>query len=152
MLTINIGGKERPAKMKMLAVKIYRGLTGINIAGRDIRRFTDVVGHNADPAKGIEGKDFDPDLFIAFLYAVLVNGCHPEPPDFTIDDVGDWINLYDKKVTAQLVALYMEEMTGKKATELLDFIEKNQPAPESGAASGNSSGTTSSESPTGGSS
>lgn len=136
MVTINIGGKERPAKMKMLAVNIYRQLTGVNIAGRDYERFTDIVGDGKD-------KDFDPELFVSFLYAVLVNGCYPDKADFTRDDVADWINLYDRTITGKLYALYMEEMTGKQVTEILAQVEqeKNPEAPQAGA----TAGTTSSE-------
>jgi hypothetical protein len=112
--------------MKMLAVKLYRKLTGVNIAGRDYKRFTDIIGDG--------DKEFDPDLFIAFLYAVLVNGCHPQEPDFTVDDVSDWVNLYDREITAKMVALYFEEMTGKTAGEIIEQVEKNLPAPEKAGA------------------
>lgn len=122
--------------MKMLAVKVYRQLTGVNIAGRDFGRFTDIVGDGQD-------KEFNPELFVAFLYAVLVNGCHPETPDFTADDVADWLNLYDRGITEKLSLLYLQEMTGKTSQELEEAIshfketEKNGQAPETnGATSG----------------
>ncbi len=136
MLTINIGGKERPIKMKMLAVKTYRKLTGVNIAGKDYTRLTDIIGDKE--------KEFDPDLFVAFLYSVLANGCHPAEPDFTLEDVADWVNLYDRQITAKLAALYLQEMTGKTTDEINSLIgeseRKNPPAPE-----GAMSGTTSNE-------
>lgn len=135
-MTITIGGKERPIRMKMLAVKTYRKLTGVNIAGKDYGRFTDIVGDGE--------KEFDPDLFVAFLYSVLVNGCYPAEPDFTIEDVADWVNLYDRHITARLAALYLQEMTGKTTEEINSLIgddeRKNPSAPE-----GAMNGTTSSE-------
>jgi hypothetical protein len=130
-MTISIGGKEREVKMKMLAVNVYRKLTGVNIAGRDHKRFTDIVGDGKD-------KEFDPDLFVSFLYAVLVNGCHPSTPDFTRDDVADWINLYDHTIVGKLSSLYMEEMTGKPVADILAQVEtaKNPQAPLDGATPG----------------
>ena len=132
-MTINIGGKERTIRMKMLAVKTYRKLTGINIAGKDYQRFTDIIGDGQ--------KEFDPDLFVAFLYSVLVNGCHPQEPDFTLEDVADWVNLYDKNITAKLAVLYLEEMTGKTAEQIQAIIgeEKNPVAPQDGAMTGTTS-------------
>lgn len=141
MHSINIGGKDRPVKMKMLAVNEYRKLTGINIAGRDFERFTDIIGDGID-------KEFDPELFVSFIYALLVNGCYPDKPDFTRDDVADWINLYDRTLIGKLHTVYMEEMTGKPQEQILSMIQeaKNQSAPLDGAMTG----TSTSASPTGG--
>lgn len=136
MLLINIGGKERPAKMKMMAVNVYRQLTGgVNIAGKDYERFTDITGDGRD-------KEFNPELFIFFLFAVLKNGCYPQEADFTVDDVADWVNLSDRTLAGKLTTLYMEEMTGKTSEELtkmIDGLKKNQTAPQDGATPGETS-------------
>lgn len=132
MRTIELGGKTRPIKMKMLAVKEYRKLTGKNLAGGDAD-FIEIMG---DKKTGVE---FNPDYFVAFLFAVLKDGAHPEVIDFTVDDVASWVNLYDKTLVGQLFELYMEEMTGKTAEEILKEIEqnkKNLPAPQDGASDG----------------
>lgn len=126
----------------MGAVEQYKNLTGINIAGRDFTRFTDIIGD------GQGGKDFDPELFISFLYCVLADGCYPNEPDFTRKDVAHWIRLYDRTIAGKMLTLYMEDMTGKAQDELLKQIDegKNLEAPQAGATSGPTSSTSPTES------
>ncbi|HQQ81942.1 MAG TPA: hypothetical protein PK059_02075 [Cyclobacteriaceae bacterium] len=133
-MTIEIGGKERPVSMKMLAVREYKKLTGFNLAGGS-HTFADIIGDGKE-------KEFNPDLFIAFLYCVLVNGCHPDKPDFDLDAVANWMNMYDRTLSGKLMNLYLEEMTGKSAEEVLDEVKKKMKEPEP------SPGTTSSALPT----
>lgn len=147
MTSINIGGKERPVRMRMLAVRHFQKLTGKNIAGGKVS-FTEIFGgkYQDDDGNTID-QEFNPELFVNFLFAVLADGMHPEKPDFTVDDVSAWVSLYDKTLVPILFDMWMEYMTGLSKEEWMKLAEKNLKAPQDGAAT-SLSGQTSSEQPT----
>ena len=132
--TVTLGGKERKISMRFIAVREFKKLTGQNLAGGKLS-FTELVR--------TEGSDFDPELFLAFLWSVLLDGAHPQKPDYTMDDLASWVECSDNKLMAQLFELWMTSMTGKSTEEIaaaLADMSKNLPAPESGAGQSSASG------------
>ncbi|MBS1978327.1 MAG: hypothetical protein JST46_13205 [Bacteroidetes bacterium] len=128
MITVNLGGKERPISMRMIAVKEFNKLTGHNLAGRF--NFFDVVGSPDGE------KELNPDLFVAFTYCVLKDAAKDSQEEFSLEDVASWIELHDRELGTQLFRLFVESKTGKTLEEALkQEIEKNLQAPESGAQS-----------------
>lgn len=125
-MVLTIGGAQREARMRFLAIRKFRELTGKNLAGGKTT-FFDIIGKDGET---------DPDLLVAFIYSVLYDGAHPAKPDFTVDDVASWLTIYDRELVGQLFEIWMLDMTGKTKEELVEFykgLEKNRPAPPSGA-------------------
>lgn len=121
MNEVTLGGRTFTLSMKMLAVRKYKEMTGLNLAGGS-HSINDILGWG-------EGKEFDPDLFCKFIYCCMVNGMHPAKPDFTFDDVCNWIAVYDHNIASVAFTVYMTEMTGKTMEQIKDELEKNLTAP-----------------------
>jgi hypothetical protein len=135
-MVLKIGGVEREARMRYLAIRKFRELTGKNLSGGKTT-FFDIIGKDGET---------DPDLLVAFIFSVLYDGAHPAKPDFNVDDVASWLTIHDTALMGSLFELWMLDMTGKTKEELIEYykeIEKNRQAPQSGASL---SGTESSES------
>lgn len=120
-MTIKINDKEYPLVMNMLAVKKYKQLTGKNLIAQN--SLTDILGSEK------EGKDFDAELFVSFIYSCMVNGSHPNPLDLSIDDVAAKINLNDADLAYSVSNVWSVGQTGKTVDQLQEIV-KNQSAPQ----------------------
>lgn len=127
MMTVHLGEKDRAVSMRFIAVREFHRLTGRYLGKTG---FTDIFGNDASyDEKGnvtLEAKEFNPELFLAFLWSILLDGGHPEKPDYTIDDVASWVTIYNYELQGQLFELWMTYMTGKSKEEVRQAIEKLQ--------------------------
>lgn len=116
--TLNILGEDRPIELKMLAVREFKNLTGVNLLS-PTNRMADIFGDSKD-------KDADPGLIAAFVYCALKNGNLSF--EHTLDQVAANIKLSDLTLVTEMTRLYFEECTGKPFE--LKANEKNLSAPE----------------------
>ena len=107
--TIDIGGKVRPILFRLQAIKIYQQLTGKNLLKEDL-------------AKLLE--DLEAEKISALVYAALVCGSHPTKPDFTIDDVENWLGL-DVAIFKEVIQAYMDFIPGSQKNKTIEEADPN---------------------------
>jgi hypothetical protein len=102
-----IGGSERPIEYGWNGIRIFCRLAGITLA--DLTKL---------------GDDLTPDNITMLIYAGLKHATEREkqPVDFSVDDVGDWIN-DDITVISRVMQIFKQQMPQIK----------NQQAPAEGA-------------------
>lgn len=115
---MKIAGKEYPAKLRLLAVKEYKKLTGKDLIS-DVAIY-EIFGGEKD------GKQYELnyDLFAAFLFSVLKNG---DPKGFTmsIDEMCAEVEINNGALVKELGEIWVEGFTGLSSEEI-----KNQRAPQ----------------------
>lgn len=118
---MKIGEKEYPAKLKLLAVKEYKRLTGKDLIS-EVALF-EIFGGELNGTK----YSFDVDLLAAFLFSVLRNG---DPKGFTmsLEDMCAEVDVSQGTLIKELGDIWVEGFTGLSKEEV-----KNRIAPQAGA-------------------
>jgi hypothetical protein len=115
---MKIGEKEYPAKLKLLAVKEYKKLTGKDLIS-EVALY-EIFGGEKDGVK----YSFDVDLLAAFLFSVLRNG---DPNGFTMsmDEMCAQVDISGGSLVKELGDIWVEGFTGLSSEEI-----KNRMAPQ----------------------
>lgn len=128
-MEVTIEGTTYPIKMNMLAIREYKKLTGKNLIGK--KALEEIFGSSKDAGGG----DFDADLFLNFLYVLLVNGAYPEAPNITIDQLANIVSFSDVKLAKMITICWISSQTGQNPEELSKDLEetvKNRQSPQDG--------------------
>lgn len=97
--TITIGGKQRPVLFKLKAIKVYQQLTGKNLLKEDLGKLLT--------------EELDVEKITALVYSALVCGAFPNQPDFTLDEVENWMGL-DTDIFKEVVEAYLDFIPGAR--------------------------------------
>ncbi len=101
--------------MRMRSLKEYRKLTGKNLLNK--ASMEEIYG---------DGKEleFNAELFIAFVYSLLIDGAYPGKFELTIDDVAGSLKANDSALARNLMIVYVSDVTGKTIEEADEALEK----------------------------
>lgn len=114
--TILIGGKQRPILFKLKAVKLYQQLTGKNLLKENLGTMLT--------------QELEADKITALVYSALVCGCYPAQPDFSLEDVENWLGL-DMPIFQEIIQAYIDFIPGARETSTaLSQQSPNQQAPQ----------------------
>lgn len=97
-MEINLGGKSRPVAYTINALIEFEEITGL-----------DLIGSREDAAKLVRLKNIRALAFVGLKHGV-------KEPDFTIEDVGNWISFNDGSI-GEIMKAYRKDVGGKTDSE-----------------------------------